>query len=528
MIYLPPDDEGANDFKNELAGGEVVATKPSIDNSQVLEKQKSIYKNTNSATFDIERVPSMPPAKVDPYKAGMVKVTVPKGGGPGTVLAFAYQKSELRCVVPDDVRAGSRFVAIVNQQLVNDSKKLVLFSPIMVNLMTFTAQFLSTLDQSILDVSLVSISEQLGVSLTEAQWILLAYFLCCSCFLPFAGKLGDRFSRTLVLQVGQLLFLVGSIGCALSVYGGFEVLIAFRCIQGVGASCMMANILSITTYFTELKTRDMAIGYNVVVVGVGLSLGPVVGGLITQYLGWPVCFLINIPIGLIGFIIVFLYVPHTPRNPNVNLDYFAGFLFFIMAGSALLGFTYLADESNVPAVICLSTTVLAIASLVVWHACHPNPLVPKSVFKNPVAMGSYAITLLFFYAIAILRFQLPTVLQRGRSALTVVRFCLCFHCTAPHTHTLNSHSQPTRAVSDRASAARAAHWNDLWRAIGRLGDVQTPARLPRRSVRRDFLPHWLRRARDVLVVAAGRGGRGVSHVRWHDFRKCAHQPDADE
>ena len=380
---------------------------------------------SHTAAIDMKQTPSVPPAKVDPYKVGMVKVTVPEGAGPGTVLAFTHHQLDLRCVVPEDVHAGSRFVVIISDsdnKLANENEKLVTFSPVTVTLVIFCGQFLSTLDQSILDVSLVTMADQLNVSLTEAQWILLAYFLVCSCFLPFAGKLGDRFSRTLVFQVGQILFLLGSIGCALAAYGGFAVLIIFRCVQGFGASCMMATNLSIVTYFVEEKALATAIGYNVVVVGVGLSLGPVIGGFITEHLGWPYCFLLNIPLGLIGLVVVLLYVPHTPRNPRVNLDWFAGLLFFVMSGCILLGFTLLADGHSVAAIGCLCGAVLAIASLAVWHACHPNPLVPKAVLKNPIAMGSFAIQILFFFAVATLRFLLPTVLQRGKAGLSVVRF----------------------------------------------------------------------------------------------------------
>ena len=115
---------------------------------------------------------------------------------------------------------------------------------------------------------------------------------------------------------------------------------------------MMANTLSIITYFSKLKTCGMAMAFNILVKGVALALGPVIGGWVNEHIGRPFCFLLNIPLGVVGVVTVFLYLPHTPRNPHVNLDWFAGILFFLMSGCALIGFTFLSAENYVSVTLC--------------------------------------------------------------------------------------------------------------------------------------------------------------------------------
>ena len=159
-------------------------------------------------------------------------------------------------------------------------------------------------------MSIVAIAEDLGSDLTTTQWIITAYYLANCGFLPVAGRLGDRFSKTRVYLLGLIVFGVTSLACAQAT--SLPMLIAFRCIQGIGASFIMGNKMAMVTHFTTLKNRGTAIGYNVVTVGVALSAGPVIGGIVTEYAGWRALFYINVPICIGGIILLCLLVPDTP------------------------------------------------------------------------------------------------------------------------------------------------------------------------------------------------------------------------
>ena len=184
------------------------------------------------------------------------------------------------------------------------------FSACAITLVTVCGNFLTVLDQSILDVSIVAIAEDLGSDLTNTQWIITAYYLANCGFLPIAGRLGDRFSKTRVYLVGVFVFGLMSLACAQAT--NLPMLIAFRCVQGIGASFIMGNTMAIVTHFTTLQTRGTAIGYNIVTVGLALSAGPVIGGVVTEYAGWRTLFYINIPICIGSMVLFWLLVPDTP------------------------------------------------------------------------------------------------------------------------------------------------------------------------------------------------------------------------
>jgi len=186
------------------------------------------------------------------------------------------------------------------------------FSPCAITLVTLCGQFMPVLDQSILDVSIVAIASDLQSDLTSTQWIITAYYLCNCGFLPIAGRIGDRISKTRIYIIGMATFFVSSLACGLST--NLPMLIGFRCLQGIGGSFMMANTIPLITHFTPLATRGTAIGYNIVLVGIALSTGPVIGGYLTEYAGWPTLFYINLPISVIGIILVWTLVPDTPRR----------------------------------------------------------------------------------------------------------------------------------------------------------------------------------------------------------------------
>jgi MFS family permease len=166
------------------------------------------------------------------------------------------------------------------------------------------------MDVTIVNVALPAIQHDLHASLAGLQWVLDAYTLVVASLLMFSGSMSDRFGRRLVFQIGLTLFCAGSLACSLAhSIGG---LILFRAMQGLGASMLNPVALSIVAnVFPEPRARARAVGIWGAVGGVSLALGPVIGGALTQSIGWRAIFWINLPIGLSALLLAARFVPES-------------------------------------------------------------------------------------------------------------------------------------------------------------------------------------------------------------------------
>ncbi|MCC2686300.1 MAG: multidrug transporter [Paenibacillaceae bacterium] len=156
--------------------------------------------------------------------------------------------------------------------------------------------FMATLDVGIVNVSLPVMAAQFGVSLAGMQWAVTAYLLAMIALLPIAGKLSDRWERRTIYSAGFFVFAAGSLWIAVS--GGFAGLIAGRCLQGVGATMIMANSQAIVRQVFPDNERGKALGINAIVISAGTLAGPALGGLLLSVVDWPWLFLLNVPLGL--------------------------------------------------------------------------------------------------------------------------------------------------------------------------------------------------------------------------------------
>ena len=169
---------------------------------------------------------------------------------------------------------------------------------------------LVAMDVTIVNVALPAIQHDLHASLSELQWILDAYTLVVASLLMLSGSMSDRFGRRRVFQIGLVLFVAGSLLCSLA--HTIDQLIAYRALQGLGASMLNPVALSIVAnVFTEPKARAHAVGVWGAVGGLALALGPLLGGALTQAVGWRSVFWINVPIGITTAILAAVYVPES-------------------------------------------------------------------------------------------------------------------------------------------------------------------------------------------------------------------------
>ena len=271
------------------------------------------------------------------------------------------------------------------------------------------------MDVTIVNVALPAIQHDLHASLADLQWVLDAYTLVVATLLMLSGSMSDRFGRRLVFQIGLTLFCAGSLLCSMAhTIGG---LILFRAMQGLGASMLNPVALSIiANVFPQPKDRARAVGIWGAVAGLSLALGPVIGGALTQTIGWRSIFWINIPIGLAAVALATRFVPESKAPRARAFDPVGQALVFV----GLASLTYAVIEGphdgwSSPAILGLFST--AALCLVLFLVCEPrrsDPLVDLRFFRSVPFSSAALLGLLAFASFAGFLFLNALYLQQAR------------------------------------------------------------------------------------------------------------------
>jgi len=182
------------------------------------------------------------------------------------------------------------------------------------------ALFMMMLDNTVVNVALPTIQQKFSATTSALEWIVNGYTLSFAVLMVTMGKLGDVFGRKRVFLIGLTIFTAASFACGITPNLG--TLIFFRVLQGIGGSIMMPGTLSIITATFHGKERAQAIGIWAGISGLALALGPVVGGVLVQYVNWQAIFFINIPIGIVA-LLVGARVIRESSDPNAarSVDY---------------------------------------------------------------------------------------------------------------------------------------------------------------------------------------------------------------
>jgi EmrB/QacA subfamily drug resistance transporter len=176
-----------------------------------------------------------------------------------------------------------------------------------------------SMDATIVNVAIPAIRTDLSASPAQMQWVVDIYTLVLASLLMLAGATGDRFGRRRVFQTGLALFAVGSLACSLA--PTIDTLIGARLLQGIGGSMLNPVALSIISQiFVGREERGRALGVWGAVVGISIALGPIVGGLLIQTVGWRSVFWINLPICAAALLLTAIFVPETKSATMRNVD----------------------------------------------------------------------------------------------------------------------------------------------------------------------------------------------------------------
>ncbi|MEK6312372.1 MAG: MFS transporter, partial [Curtobacterium sp.] len=192
-----------------------------------------------------------------------------------------------------------------------------------------------SLDATVVNVALPSIGRELRSSISGLQWTIDAYTLVLASLLLLSGSTADRIGRRTTFQIGLALFTIGSLLCSLA--PGVGWLVVFRMLQAVGGSMMNPVAMSIiTATFDDPRQRARAVGVWGAVVGVSMGLGPLVGGALTDSVGWRAIFWINVPVGIAAIVLTFFFVPES-RSPEPRRLDPAGQVLVIVLLATLVG-----------------------------------------------------------------------------------------------------------------------------------------------------------------------------------------------
>jgi len=180
-------------------------------------------------------------------------------------------------------------------------------SPVLILAIISFAVFMASLDSSIVNISLPSIATFFDVDISIISWVVLSYALMLAGLLLVFGKLGDVHGFRRIFIIGFALFTAGSLLCGLS--GSINQLIAFRALQGIGASALDAIAPAMLVMYLPAEKRGWALGILATVVSFGIAAGPILGGFITEYLSWHWIFFINVPVGILAILLAYRYFP---------------------------------------------------------------------------------------------------------------------------------------------------------------------------------------------------------------------------
>ncbi len=254
------------------------------------------------------------------------------------------------------------------------------------------------MDNTILNVAIPSLITELGATNSQVQWIVDSYVLVFAGLLLTTGSLSDRYGRKGALQLGIVLFGIGSAAAALSTTA--NGLIFTRAFMGIGGALIMPATLSILiNVFRDPRERARAIAVWAGVSGLGVAIGPITGGFLLEHFSWSSVFWVNIPIGATALVLGMFLVP-TSRDPEQGkIDPLGALLSFVGLASVLFGIIEgPAKGWTDPLVIGgFVLGALAIGAFLVWEQRTTHPMLDLSVFKNPrFSAGSGTITIVFF------------------------------------------------------------------------------------------------------------------------------------
>ncbi|MET0275267.1 MAG: MFS transporter, partial [Acidimicrobiia bacterium] len=293
------------------------------------------------------------------------------------------------------------------------------------------------LDNSILNVAIPTIIDELDATNSQIQWMVDSYTLVFAGLLLTAGSLGDRYGRRGALQFGLVVFGLGSLASAFA--ASADQLIVTRAFMGIGGAFIMPATLSIITNVFPANERGKAIGFWAGTAGLAGVLGPTIGGFLLEHFYWGSVFLVNIPIVVLGVLAGIFVIP-TSKDPHPGpLDPIGAVLSIVGLVALIFAIIEAPQQGWTDPVILASfaVAVVTLAGFVMWEARSEHPMLDVKFFKNPrFSAASASISLIFFAMfgstfLITQYFQFVLGYSPLKTGLCFVPFAVCMLIGAP-------------------------------------------------------------------------------------------------
>jgi MFS family permease len=243
--------------------------------------------------------------------------------------------------------------------------------------------FMGQLDASIVTLTFRPMEHQFAAPLAAVQWVSLGYLLALVAMLAPAGRIADAVGRKLVYGFGFVVFTIASAACGFA--PGLGLLIAFRLVQAVGAAMLQANSVALVTTSVPAARMRFALSVQAAAQAIGLGLGPTLGGLLTQTVGWRSVYWINVPVGCIAVIASRYLLPRTRRRSRADAFDWPGAVLLAAATSGMLLVLSAAGGLDLPGWSVAGLAVAAILAAVAFglRAARARfPLIPRALLRS--------------------------------------------------------------------------------------------------------------------------------------------------
>jgi len=256
------------------------------------------------------------------------------------------------------------------------------------------SMLLSSLGTSIANVGLPTLAQAFNASFQEVQWIVLAYLLAITTLIVSVGRLGDATGRRRLLLAGILLFTVASVLCGVA--PTLWLLIAARAAQGLGAAIMMALTMAFIGETVPKAKTGSAMGLLGTMSAIGTALGPSLGGVLIAGLGWRAIFLVNVPLGIVTFLLAHRHLPgdRGPKTDRAGFDHVGTLLLGLTLAAYALAVTIGNGSFGPLNMVLLLAAAAGVGLFMLAEARAASPLIRLAMFRDPVLSTSLAMSAL--------------------------------------------------------------------------------------------------------------------------------------
>ncbi|MGC4017910.1 MAG: MFS transporter [Muricomes sp.] len=276
---------------------------------------------------------------------------------------------------------------------------------------------MTSIDTNIVSIGLPTLVKALNTSFSSVQWVVLSYLLSITVLVVGVGRIGDMFGKKPLYLSGIVIFTIGSLACGLSF--SVYMLVAARILQGVGGAILMSMSFALVGDLVPKEKVPQAVGFLTAMLTLGIALGPSVGGILISAFGWHIIFLINIPIGIITFIIALKFPKLEAACTGQRFDW-PGVL-ALAAALICYDFAITLSESqglSITVILLFIASVIIVFAFIFIEKRVFSPLINLKIFTNRVVSGSLGISVIAYAMIMTINIVLPFFLTDAQGLPT--------------------------------------------------------------------------------------------------------------